>query len=283
LRCRPYYKWNFGLRRFMGVLLDKAVNLSSMYGASYATFVPAVTSGLQVYSLLGGTQALTLLNSAPSGGVGPNTIGAGVPVIQSPSGVQVGTSTLGRLNTAYTDVGGSMTVMIVAQTPTTSVNALGSMCSSETTNASSLFSIRFDPFAGGAFNPIFLTCGYLNGSGVATSSNVNGAPSSTSAVVTQTALPNFYVAKADFTNLKLSIACLTAPTIIPGGSLTLAVGSTRPSVGNPLAIGTGSSVELGALSISHAIVIFNRVTTVAEDQLMYAQMKALMATRGITI
>jgi hypothetical protein len=263
----------------MGVLLDKAVNLSSIYGAPYASFNPAVTSGLQVFSLLGQTLPLSLLNSA-SGGLPSVTAGQGNPIVSSPSGVTLGSTTLGRIATGYTDVGGSMTVMLVGQSAGT---GLGSFASSETTNAAQLFSLRFGG-SGGAFFGVTLCLGYNNTSGP-TSGLIQGAASNSAAVLAQMALPNFYVAKADFTGLKASMACFTAPTILTGGSLTLPAGSTRPSVGNPMSIGSGSSVELSATSQStvHAIAVFNRATTTAEDQLMYAQMQALMASRGITI
>jgi hypothetical protein len=260
----------------MGVLLDKAVNLSSIYGASYATFNPAVTSGLQVFSLLGQTLPLSLLNSAP-GGVN-STVGSGLPVVSSPSGIQVGTSALGRLNTSYTDVGGSMTVMVVAQTPYT---AEGSFASSETNNANQLFSLRFSPTA---YIGCTLNVSYNNSAGP-TSLLIQGASAQSSPLTAQMQLPNFFIGKVDLTNNLASLACFTAPTIVTGGTLHFAGSApfTRPPTGNPVCVGTASGVELGGASTVHAIAIFNRVTTASEDALMYGQIQALMASRSITI
>lgn len=264
----------------MAFVLDNLADYSKTPGASLQ---PAVPSGITTFALFGRTLAASL----------NNYINPAAPL--TPSAVlSIGTTT-------------GITATATAQLVTPDVPATGS----ETIflvmaiNPSSWTSFVATPFGS---NPVNTTTGTQLGCqhGVAgIQANVGIGPSGTpgSHVISITAggvaiidgdtatqavlmTPQMYMFKIDIPNLLVTVSNLSQPGIASWTkTLVLTSGWVRPVLTQPYTMlcATAGVTSLNASNTYHAYVHYNRATLASEDALIYAQIKKIMATRGITI
>jgi hypothetical protein len=245
--------------------------------------MPAVPSGLTTYALFGRTLAASLVNYANR--AAPLTVSA-TPTVNAVSGLV--TTSPGELVMPDAPTMGSETIYFVASINPSSwtsftCNPFGSVLNNAffateiiATNAvvGLQANLGFVTSTGGESN----LAHFINAGGTA----ALGADTATQAVIST---PQMYMLKLDLPNLLVTWQNLSQTASSWKITEALPVGTTRPVNTFPYAMlvqGTSAGAT-NASNTNHAYVHYNRATTAAEDALVTAQLRKIMATRGVTI
>lgn len=263
----------------MSYLFD---NLADYSKTPTAGLIPAVTSGLTTYALFGRTLAASLANYANS--AAPLTVSV-APTVNAVSGLV--TTSPGELVTPDIPTAGSETIYLVMSVNPSSWTSFESFdfgCVPVNTTTGTM--IASSNATIGLQANIGLTISGTNASRVASiTAGGNALISGDTATQAVISTPQMYMLKLDIGNLLITWQNLSQTASSWKNTIPLTAGTVRPANASPYAmLAAGPSLSaLNASNTYHAYVHYSRATTSAEDALVSAQLRKIMATRGVTV
>lgn len=258
-------------------------NLADYSRISSVSFMPTVPSGLTTFALFGRTLNSSLINLANSAAPLSVTLNLG---INATSGVTV--TNFNQLVTPDVANTGSETIyLVMSVNPTNWASFLCSPFGSNPVNSNTATEINCQNGVAGLQANVGFNISGTPGSRVCSVTagglGIISGDTATQAVIVN---PQLYMFKIDMANLLVTLQNMSQTAASWTSHIVITSGWTREAITAPYAMGANTAADgafTNATNMYHAYAHYNRATTSAEDTLISAQLRKIMATRGVSV